>query len=214
MGVEPFLLGLSNGAVCLAYCAPVLVPCLMGGVGASGLRSDSLVVILFLIGRLLGYLLFGVVAWAMGRSLAQTAQLQEVIVGCCFVVLSIFLVLYAFFDRKGSCAQSRITSLAAKMGVSPLLIPGAAGLASGLNFCPPFLLALVAGAQAGTLHASLLFFFAFFLGTSIFFIPAPFIGMLRRFPAVLIVGKMAAGIMGFYYAYSGLIMVIGGIRHL
>ena len=214
MGLEAFLLGLSNGAICLAYCAPVLVPCLMGGVGGCGLRSDSLVVLHFLMGRLLGYLLFGVIAWGLGRSLAHMARFQEVTVGSSYLVLSILLVLYALFDRKASCARSRITALTSKMSASPLLLPATAGLVSGLNFCPPFLLALVASAQAGTLQGSLLFFLAFFLGTSIFFIPAPFLGILQRFPAVRIVGKMAAGIIGLYYLYAGLIMLIGGIKSL
>jgi hypothetical protein len=212
MGLEAFLLGLSNGAVCLAYCAPVLVPCLMGGVGRCGLRSDSLVVLRFLIGRLFGYLLFAVVSWGLGRSLAHTDHFQEALVGSSYLALSIILVFYAFFDKRSSCARSRIMALTGKVGTSPLVLPVAAGLASGLNFCPPFLLALVAGARTGSLQGSLFFFLVFFLGTSLFFIPAPFLGALRRFPAIGIVGKMAAGIIGCYYGYTGLIMLLGGIR--
>jgi len=212
MGLEAFLLGLSNGSVCLAYCSPVLVPCLMGGVGGDGLRSDFLVVIRFLTGRLLGYLLFGVVAWGLGRSLVHTSRFQGVIIGCSYVALSILLVAYALFNRKPSCGSSRVAALTVRM--SPSLFPAAAGLASGLNLCPPFLLALIASAEAGTLAGSLLFFLAFFVGTSLFFIPAPFLGMLRRFPAVRIVGKMAAGIIGCYYFLAGLVMLLGGLKNL
>lgn len=210
MGLEAFFLGLSSGAICLAYCAPVLVPCMMGGMGVCGLRSDSMAVLRFLIGRLLGYLLFAVLAWYLGRSLTRMDPFQEVFLGGGYLVLSLLLVPYALFDRKTSCARSPITAVAKSM-TSPIFLPVAAGLASGLNFCPPFLLAMVAGARAGTLQGSLFFFFAFFLGTSVFFIPFPFLGMLRRFPAVRTIGKMAAGIIGLYYAYLGLTILIGGV---
>ena len=58
--MQAFLLGLSYGAVCVAYCAPVLVPYLLG----EGNRTwrNYAVLLRFLAGRLLGYLLFGIMA--------------------------------------------------------------------------------------------------------------------------------------------------------
>jgi hypothetical protein len=56
----------------------------------------------------------------------------------------------------------------------------------------------------------MLFFFSFFLGTSLLFVLAPFVGALGRFPVLKIVGKMAAGLMGLYYLYSGIILLAGG----
>lgn len=213
--LQAFLLGLSNGGVCLAYCAPVLVPCLMGSPGSRGIASDSMVVFRFLMGRLLGYLLFGVAAWALGRSLPHTSGSGELFVGVIYLVLSILLILYGFLDIKPSCDRLGLGARAVKITArSPLLVPGAAGLATGLNFCPPFLIALVGGAQTGTLQGSLTFFFSFFLGTAVFFLPAPLLGLLRTFPAVKTVGKMAIGLVGLYYCYSGIIMVLGGIKTL
>ncbi len=215
MPLQAFLLGLSNGGVCLAYCAPVLVPCLMGGAGSYGLRSDAMVVFRFLLGRLLGYLLFGVMAWVMGRSLPHTAGFGEAIVGATYLVLSTLLVLYGFFDVRPSCDRLGIGAVAVRMTARwPLLVPVAAGLVTGLNFCPPFLIALVGSAQTGTLQGSLTFFFSFFLGTSVFFLPAPFLGLLRAFPVVRTVGKMATGLVGLYYFYSGIIMLTGGMKTL
>jgi hypothetical protein len=174
-----------------------------------------MVVFRFLMGRLLGYLLFGVVAWALGRSLPHTAGSGEAIVGVIYLALSILLVLYGFLDIKPSCDRLGIGALALRITArSPLLVPVAAGLATGLNFCPPFLIALVGSAQTGTLQGSLIFFFSFFLGTAIFFLPAPFLGLLRAIPVVRTVGKMAIGLIGLYYFYSGIIMVIGGIKTL
>jgi hypothetical protein len=211
--MEPFLLGLSNGAVCVAYCAPVLVPCLLGeGGGVS--RSGGLLAC-FLGGRLLGYLLFGIMAWAVGRPLLKAVGHRELIVGFAYVLLSMLLVRYGFFSERRSCRASRVTvRLQAGGRVSPSLLPVAAGLATGLNFCPPFLLALAGTAGQGTLVHTFYFFLSFFLGTSVFFLPAPFIGLLRPFPVLKTVGKMAAGVMGVYYFYTGLIMMAGGFKSL
>jgi hypothetical protein len=210
MGIEAFLLGVSSGPTCLATCAPVLVPCLMGGIGGNSLGSDVAAVIRFLSGRLCGYLVFAVVAWSLGLALASLGPYQEPIVGVCYLALAVFLLTFAFSAGKSGCARTPVRSVLHSVR-SPALLPFAAGLASGLNFCPPFLLATLSGSQAGSLPGSLAFFAAFFLGTSIFFIPFPLVGLLRRYPAVPIVGKMAAGVVGTYYGYLGLTMAIGGI---
>jgi len=65
---------------------------------------------------------------------------------------------------------------------------------------------------ANRLAHAILFFFSFFLGTSLLFVLAPFVGALGRFPVLQIVGKMAAGLMGLYYLYEGVILIIGGLK--
>jgi hypothetical protein len=54
--------------------------------------------------------------------------------------------------------------------------------------------------------------FSFFIATSLYVIPFPLAGLLGRFPAVRITARLAAGIMGCYYLYRGLIMIHGGLR--
>jgi hypothetical protein len=54
----------------------------------------------------------------------------------------------------------------------------------------------------------------FFLGTSLFFLPAPFFGLLRAYPAARTVGRLCTGLVGAYYFFSGLIMFTGGIKDL
>jgi sulfite exporter TauE/SafE len=95
-----------------------------------------------------------------------------------------------------------------------LLLPLFLGLFTGLTLCPPFLLAIVNAAESGSILGSLLFFLLFFLGTAIYFIPLPFIGAFRRLRILQTVGKFAAGVMGVYYFYLGLIMFYGGIELL
>jgi len=109
------------------------------------------------------------------------------------------------------CAAHSVGYVVRKLRI-PLLIPVAAGLLSGIALCPTFLLAMTDAAGKGSLSYSLFFFFMFFIGTSVFFIPIPFVGALRRLTALRIIGKMAAGIVGLYYLYAGIITVIAGVR--
>ncbi len=88
------------------------------------------------------------------------------------------------------------------------------GVVTGSSVCPPFLLALTNAAEKSSLFHSLFFFFAFFLGTSVFFLPAPLLGIFREIPVLQTIGKLAAGIMGLYYLYSGIILLIGGLKRI
>ena len=59
--MEGFFLGLANGTVCVAYCAPVLVPYMLGK-GENTIENYNTLV-KFLLGRLLGYMLFALLGW-------------------------------------------------------------------------------------------------------------------------------------------------------
>jgi hypothetical protein len=213
--MEAFLLGLSNGGVCLAYCAPVLVPCMIAGGG--GTAANVGVLLRFLCGRLAGYLIFGVAAWAVSASLLKDGYRTPVI-AVAYMALAVTLVLYGFFGIGTRCGAScgRVTRLASLLTGLRLsfFAPVAAGLATGVSLCPPFLLAMAGSAEKGSLSYSLFFFFMFFIGTSLFLVPAPLLGALRVYPAVRTVGRLAAGLMGVYYFFSGLLMLSGGMKGL
>ncbi len=213
--MEAFLLGLSNGGVCLAYCAPVLVPCMIAGGG--GTAAGVGVLLRFLCGRLAGYLLFAVAAWAVSASVLRDGYRAPVI-AVAYMALAVTLVLYGFFGIGTRCRAScgRVSRLARLPGALRLsfLAPVAAGLATGLSLCPPFLLAMAGAAEKGSLSYSLFFFFMFFLGASVFLVPVPLLGTLRVYPALKTVGRLAAGLMGVYYFFSGLLMLAGGIKGL
>jgi len=209
--MQAFLLGLSNGAVCIAYCAPVLVPYLFGE-GRAVLKNFSTVA-QFLCGRLAGYLLFGVIAWALGQTILLTSPWPELIIGSANIILALFLILYGFFRVGVACPVEETNRLVTKINTwLPFMIPATMGFFTGLNFCPPFLLAFTNAAAETSLLRTLAFFLLFFLGTSIFFIPFPFIGGLRRISVLAVVGKLAAGVIGLYYLYTGFMLFISGIH--
>ncbi|MCX5805104.1 MAG: sulfite exporter TauE/SafE family protein [Proteobacteria bacterium] len=208
-----FLLGLSNGLVCLAYCAPVLVPYMLGE--NRGVFQNVSLIAQFLAGRLFGYLIFGIIAWGINKTVLETLGYRELIIGMAYIVLSLSLIVYSIFNIKTSCAAEHINRYFYKIKVLwPSLLPVVIGFATGLNFCPPFLLAVINAAAVGSLFQSLMFFFMFFIGTSLFFIPVPLIGVLRGFGVLSIIGKMSAGLISLYYFYAGIILLVSGIKNI
>jgi sulfite exporter TauE/SafE len=211
MKLDGFFLGLSSGVACIATCAPVLIPYLLGE--GKGIVRNYWVTGQFLFGRLLGYLLFAVLAWTISSTILQEGSQRNIIIGVAYILFSGLLIFYGFFKKqkaecKAACNQSKYQRLSA---ISPALLPVAAGFATGLSFCPPFLLAFAGAAEQTSLFGAMLFFFSIFLGTSLLFVLAPFVGAFNRFPVLQIVGKMAAGLMGLYYLYSGIILIVGGL---
>jgi hypothetical protein len=81
------------------------------------------------------------------------------------------------------------------------------GLATGVNLCPPFVAAGVRAAENASLWGALLFFFLFFLGTSVWFVPSVSIGLLRRFEAVSAVARLTLFLLAAYYGYLAVVML-------
>ena len=210
--LEPLLLGLSSGTVCLAYCAPVLVPYLLGegrDVGRSALLLAE-----FLLGRLAGYVLFALVVWLIGFNLLPSGAWRGVAFGLTYLVLSVLLVGYGFLNLGSWCAGRTVPRFLSRLSPSEAVLPLVLGFLTGVNVCPPFLIALARAADAGSALDSVRFFTVFFLGTAVYFVPMPLVGALKSVRALRTVGRLAAGIIGVYYFYVGLVTLYGGIRQL
>ncbi len=207
-----FLLGLASGTSCLAFCAPVLVPYLVAE-GRGAWRSVPLLA-RFLVGRLLGYLLFGLAAGLAG-SMVTRGPRREVGFGLAFLALAALLIWYGFGrssrPNAGCVADGRTRALRRWAARWPGALPVLLGLLTGLNLCPPFALAIAGAAERGGAGASVWFFTTFFLGTSVFFVPLPGLGGLRRFQTLRLVARVAGGVVGVYFAYRGLILVQAGL---
>ncbi len=198
---EGFLLGLATGATCLAYCSPVLLPFLLGE--GQDIRRSAFLTLQFLGGRLAGYLLFAAIAWQAGKLWRQSGLLHETSLGVIYVLLAMSLVAYGRGFFRESCAGKSVQ----KRKVWPWLL----GLLTGLNLCPPFLLAFAAAAQSKALSESLLYFFSFFAGTSLYFLPLPLLGLWRRRSDLQTIGRMAALVAAFFYLYRGILLIAGGL---
>lgn len=156
--VEAVLLAVSTGPYCLVSCAPVALPFLFAE-EMSG-KQNAQYVTLFLVGRIVGYLLFAVLLWIVGRvlfsSLTSTGgQVAHTII---YLVLGILMVTsgiaYAFPGKK-VCAMA---------GVNRQVRRKAAifGFLTGLNLCPPFLAAAARVLEKANLGWGIAFFLPFF----------------------------------------------------
>lgn len=205
-----FLLGLANGTSCLALCAPVLIPFLLSKGDTVG--HNLVTMLKFLGGRLLGYLLFGLLAWAVGGLLLEAGGFQALLIGATYVGLSILLLVAVFRKSKPVHGACTLSEAQARFRRWPALIPAAMGLLAGLKVCPPLLLAFADAANSATLGGSLLLFVTFFLGTSLYFLPLPLLGAFTRMPDLRIVGRFAAVIVALYYLVSGVLLFAGGVQ--
>ena len=208
--MQGFFLGLANGTSCLALCAPVLIPFLLSE--GEDIRHNLAALLKFLAGRLGGYLLFGLLAWAVGGLLVEVGGSQALLIGGTYIGLSILLLVAVFRKKRPAAGGCALSQARARFRRWPALIPAGMGLLAGLKVCPPLLLAFTDAASSGTLGGSLLLFVTFFLGTSLYFLPLPLLGAFSRLPDLRIVGRFAAVIVALYYLFSGVLLFAGGIQ--
>jgi sulfite exporter TauE/SafE len=176
-----------------------------------GLRPHLRYLSAFLGARLLGYLLFAVVAWELGLLASMLPLPRLLLMGAVYLLLAGILLWYAYAARRSCaqpCAESKLVSIGEKKSRS-LAGAAALGFLTGLNLCPPFVAAGIRAAQLGSMAAALLFFAAFFLGTSVWFVPFLTLGCIARNQAVLTVARMAMVLIALYYLALGIAMLLG-----
>ncbi len=208
--MEGLFLGLASGTACLTYCAPVLLPYMLGE--GRGPGRNLWILGEFLLGRCLGYLLFGIMAGIAGSLLARGSGAHQTVLGSLYLLLALFLLFYGFRTPPARCAAEQSAGLLRRIRLLwPGLLPFFLGLLTGISLCPPFLLAVTAAADRGGIVDSVLFFLMFFVGTTLYLVPLPLIGALQRYKSLRLIGRFAAGVMGVYYLYQGSILLYGGI---
>lgn len=205
--MEGFLLGLSSGTTCLAHCAPVIVPYFLGE--GKNTRRNIVRLSGFLSGRMIGYLLFAVVAWAFGAAISEFPLSRNLLFGTIFLVLSLFMAYSGLFASKDKCAFRSMGIINRLFIRKKWTITVLIGILTGINLCPPFLLAFSSTAYDGGLVNNLFFFFTFYLGTVLYFLPIIFLGAFSRESNIQTIGKMMSVIMAAYFFYKGFFMIVG-----
>ena len=186
------MLGLVNGPACLAACAPAMLPLVLSGSPSTDSRQFAWPLLgYFLCGRLLAYVLVGMLAGLSGSPLQAVSDFLSPWVS---LLLALFLAAHGLgLFRRLSC---RIGCSAARGCTSPLLL----GALTGFSLCPPFLLALtwVWGQGIGPLPAGL-FFLAFFGGTSLYLLPLGFGGFLAEGQTLFRLGRGLSLLAGLFF---------------
>ena len=224
------MLGLATGPVCLATCGPVVVPWMM--VQPRGVRGHSRQLGLFLAARLAGYMVFATAVWLVGSSISRAwighagpgrAGIgQSWLMGGIELLLAAALVVYAvgWPHRRCAAANPAYAQASARHGEAGGLVrigepprslrsgALALGFLTGINLCPPFLVAGVRAAELEHLSAALVFFVCFFVGTAVWFLPFLSMGFVQRTPAVVTVARMVAVLLACWYGFSGVYLLI------
>jgi len=195
--ISPLLLGLSTGVYCFIYCIPFIAPVMVARERRT--RENVLLLAKFILGRLVGYLIFGAAAGYLGARLVGTNF--EIVAMAALAVLSAVLIVHALGLWRGlgcSCC-----SFIERHDTD---IPFFMGMLMGVNACPPFLISLTYVLTLQSALKGIVYFFMFFLGTSVYFIPVFFLGYLNRLREFQLVGRIGAIVVGsaflFYSAYN------------
>lgn len=208
---EPALLGFSSGLVCLAACGPVLLPWLAAA--GEGGRGTARLLAQFLGGRLVGYLGFASLAWAIGLALPLPARTNAFAYGLVHIALAIALLVFAVPARRRPEPCARLSIFRRATTRSGFLAPVLLGFLTGLNLCPPFVAAGVRAAERHSLPGALAFFLLFFAGTLVWFLPYLGSALLRRLPAVPTVARYTAALVAVYYLLLGGLTLGGAWLH-
>lgn len=190
--INALLLGLSTGIFCLTYCLPVIVPLVLSKEQKT--RESFWLVAKFAAGRLLGYLLFGALVGYLG--LKVQSKLVHNLTWLALIILAILLIFYAlgFLKQRWSLCHY----------FKKINQPWLFGFLVGLNICPPFLLALTYSFNLANIWQGMIFFLSFFVGTTLFILPAGFLGTLTHKSFFRQIGQVAALLSGVIYLIYGL----------
>jgi sulfite exporter TauE/SafE len=169
------VLGLSTGLFCAGFCVPLVGPLLLAD-DKGGMRRSASRVGLFLLGRLVAYLLFGVVFGALGGALSRRWPFKSVLLPLLYAGLGLLMIGYAVVQSFPHWGLCRAVSPGLRSGWYVALV----GFLAGINICPPFLLAVTTVMDIGGALKGALF---------------------NRFASVRFAARVAAVAAGLYFIF-------------
>jgi len=191
------MLGMTTGPYCLTACFPmVLSVALAEGEGGSSSQT-WLFVGKFIGGRFLAYLAFGVAIGLLGSRLGG---MSHRIGTFAMIFMSIILIGYGLgvrLPRVGMCRMAGRTE-------SHRFFPVILGALTGLNVCPPFLLAITYTLHKAVTPAfGICFFMSFFIATTLYILPVGIAGHIPHRDIMARMGRVAAVVVGAVFFYQG-----------
>lgn len=191
-----YLAGLSVGVYCLGLCLPVFLPVLLSQ--KRKIKTSFWLVIEFSLGRLFGYLVFGLIFGWLGQ-ITKNILIQTIVL-LANTWLGLLMILYSL----GAINQKFCPSFLFNQLKWPLVL----GFLTGVNICPPFLASLTYVFGLKDVLLSLIYFLAFFLGTSTYIIPAAILGVTSQLKWITKLAKVGGILVGLYFVFQSLLKVI------
>jgi sulfite exporter TauE/SafE len=202
---DAFILGLSSGSACLATCGMVMFPYLMAG--SSGVRRITTDLSVFLITRLVAYFILATLAWYFGQAFFSDPLIRNIVPGVLYIVFAVMLVWYSIDKSRNPACPAKIVNTVNNRRLVPLFL----GIVNSLGFCPALFIIMTKSATQGTIVQSYLAFLAFFVGSSLWFLPLPLAGKVKKKEVLSTIGLMATGLAGIIFMIRGITNLIGGI---
>jgi sulfite exporter TauE/SafE len=187
------LLGLSTGIFCLVTCAPVYVPFVLSE--DRKLWGNILAVGEIATGRLIAYLLFGLILGILGTQISGP-RLNEAI-GITMILLSVLMLIFVVttkWPHFGLC----------KLSKKYVNYPAFFGFLTGINVCPPFLLAMSIALSYTSIAGSIFLFGGFFVGTSFYLILLVPLGLAAKVESIRQIGLITTVMSGVLFLVLGL----------
>lgn len=196
--INGFMLGIAAGPLCFTGCFPMLFSVTLAESHGKPAGETWLFIGKFIIGRFVAYLSFGCLVGYMGSQLGPWNHRVGIYAS---TVLAFLLVAYGggfWIPHGGLC------SVAGK-STSSRWFPVILGALSGLNLCPPFLLAISCILQNSVSPLfGMAFFMSFFLATSLFIAPAGLSRYMAHRDFMANLGRIAAIAVGIIFFYQGI----------
>jgi hypothetical protein len=146
-------------------------------------------------------------SWSFGKALFSNLVVRNILPGILYIVFAVMLVWYSISKKRNRDCPAKIVQTVNNRKLVPILL----GLVNSLGFCPALFLILTKGAAEKTLVHSYISFLAFFIGSSIWFIPLPLAGKIQKKEVLTTIGILATGLAGIIFMIKGLTNLIGGI---
>lgn len=196
--IHGFMLGATTGPFCLAVCLPVLLSVTLS---ESGERNSSRAWIFlgkFIAGRFVAYLALGIFLGLIG---SRSGALTQRVGVFATIVLSLILLGYGLGLRLPHFGLCRVAGSRTEKPYFPMIL----GLLTGLNVCPPLLLAATYTLQRSiNPFFGLFFFLSFFVATTLYILPVGLTGYASRYAAMARFGKIASVAVGIVFLYQGI----------
>jgi sulfite exporter TauE/SafE len=190
---QGMLLGLSTGIFCLVTCAPVYVPFVLSE--DRKLRQNILSIGEIAMGRLIAYLFFGLILGVLGKQI--NGPWLNRAVGTAMILLSVLMLAFVAVKKWphfGLC----------KLSKKYVNYPAFFGFLTGINVCPPFLLAMSAALSYTSIAGSILLFGGFFVGTSFYLILLVPLGLAAKVESIRQIGLITSVMSGVMFLALGL----------
>jgi cytochrome c biogenesis protein CcdA len=146
-------------------------------------------------------------AWYFGQALFSNPVVRNIVPGILYIVFAVLLVWYSIDKNRKKDCPAKIIKTVNNHRLVPILL----GIVNSLGFCPALFIILTKSATQGTLIQSYIAFLAFFIGSSVWFLPLPLAGKMRKKEVLQNIGILATGLAGIIFMIKGITNLIGGI---